>query len=101
MAFTFIVVKKYAWRPLELTYNYPLRTIDDKGTGPGHNGESTKINLLFLNIPDALHPALLVDVIGEQPDHYFHGRLIRYTLGKAFPLCIFRLTYTVLYKLKG
>jgi len=100
VGFDLILIEKDAWRTVELADDDPLRPVDDEGSILSHEGDFTKINLLFLHRLDALGFRLLVHI----PDDQAHCHLDRGRIGhspqKTFFHIIFRFGETVTDKFK-
>ncbi len=84
-----IIIKKDAWRPVQLANNHPLYTINNKGSSLGHHWQGTKIYLLLFNIPYIFTASNLVKIKNQELNNYLNWCLIGHPLLEALLLIIF------------
>ena len=83
-----VVLEDDAGRALELVDDDALGSVDDEGSLFGHQGQGSKIDILFLDIANGAGFGLVVHVIDDEADLDAHRGFIGKTLGDAFRLIV-------------
>ena len=95
MRLALVVIEEHPGRPVELAYHDPLSAIDDKGSPCGHQRDGTKVDLLFLDVPNILNAGFFVRVIDDQSNRNAHRDFVSHPLVETllfiildFPECV-------------
>ncbi|OPY11504.1 MAG: hypothetical protein A4E66_01345 [Syntrophus sp. PtaB.Bin001] len=95
------MVKKYAWRSVQLTDNNAFRSINNESPLFGHQRNFTKINLLLFYVSDGFLIRQTVRVKNYESYHNFQGSRIGHTLLNALVYIITNISYFITNEFQG
>ena len=83
MVLALVMAEKYTGGSMELTHHSTLRTVDNKGTPAGHEGDGPEIDLLFLDVANGGRAGLRVHIIDNEPNRNVNRNFIGHAAADA------------------